>query len=574
MRQHIIVSGENALATIIVEQLQQAGASVARLKDPEHAGIRVEAELARAGVSKAAAVVCAGDDDAKNLKIALLSRKASPNIPVVARMANEVLREALAADDEPMSTFGVADLAAPAIVEACLETKTHPFEAAGIRFMVAATQAPYDATLRELYDSLAPLAVVRGDRTDIAGNAIFCPPRDAHVSNGDWLAMVGTTEELAIHGLVPPRQERQRVRRSPIVRSLSLARAMASDISPAFYPAIAALGMTIAISTTILHYSYGHPGMSWVDAFYFTIETVTTTGYGDFSFAQQDTWLRIYAALLMFGGVTSIALLVSFISDVLLSRRFAWASGRSQAQHLRNHVVVIGLSDLGVRVVTELTGMGHDVAVIERDPNNPFVHTMADLEVPVIFGDATLRQTLLAARIDRARGVAVVTRDDMINIETGVVLQEMLAAAESADEFEARSNVPLVLRVYDPALGSEVAHRFGFENVRSSVELAAPWFIGAALGLNVLGTFWIGNRAVLIGKMDVQAGSELDGLKMFEMSTHSRVIAITRDDAPVQINPRRDARLRGGDTVFLIGPYRELLATLRKGQGKSGSRST
>jgi NhaP-type Na+/H+ and K+/H+ antiporter len=98
------------------------------------------------------------------------------------------------------------------------------------------------------------------------------------------------------------------------------------------------------------------------------------------------------------------------------------------------------------------------------------------------------------------------------------------------------------------------------------VELAAPWFIGAAMGLQVLGTFSVGNRSFLVGGMHVQAGSELDGLQMFEVSTQTRVIAITREDAPVDLHPRRDARLCAGDTVYLVGPYRELLATLRKGQ--------
>ena len=32
------------------------------------------------------------------------------------------------------------------------------------------------------------------------------------------------------------------------------------------------------------------------------------------------------------------------------------------------------------------------------------------------------------------------------------------------------------------------------------------------------------------------------------------------------LQPRRDARLRAGDTAYLVGPYRELLDTLRKGQ--------
>jgi hypothetical protein len=52
---------------------------------------------------------------------------------------------------------------------------------------------------------------------------------------------------------------------------------------------------------------------------------------------------------------------------------------------------------------------------------------------------------------------------------------------------------------------------------------------------------------------------------MFDMSTQVRVIAFNRQDAPLQLRPRRDDRLRGGDTVYLVGPYRELLATLRRG---------
>jgi K+/H+ antiporter YhaU regulatory subunit KhtT len=69
----------------------------------------------------------------------------------------------------------------------------------------------------------------------------------------------------------------------------------------------------------------------------------------------------------------------------------------------------------------------------------------------------------------------------------------------------------------------------------------------------------------MIGAMHVAEGSELDGLQMPEISTKTRVIAVTREDAPVQLHPGREARLRAGDTVYLVGPYRELLATLRKG---------
>jgi hypothetical protein len=152
----------------------------------------------------------------------------------------------------------------------------------------------------------------------------------------------------------------------------------------------------------------------------------------------------------------------------------------------------------------------------------------------------------------------------MINIETGIVLAELLGP-RVIPEINRRADVSVVLRVYDRALGLAVAQRFGFENVRSSVALAAPWFIGAAMGVEVLGTFSIGQSSFMVGAMLVAEGSELDGLQMGSLSSKTRVIAICREDAPIDLRPHHEGRLRGGDTVYLVGPYRELVATLRKG---------
>ena len=159
----------------------------------------------------------------------------------------------------------------------------------------------------------------------------------------------------------------------------------------------------------------------------------------------------------------------------------------------------------------------------------------------------------------------MLTKDDMVNIETGIVLREMLSPRVLPDLI--RPDVPIVMRVYDRALGAAVGHRFGFEYVRSTVDLATPWFIGAAMGLQVLSTFSVGQRTFMVGGVHVEPESELDGLRMGELSTQTRVIAIARVDATVQLHPRRDARLTAGDTAYIIGPYRELLDTLRKGQG-------
>lgn len=545
----IIVSGDDPLSRTIAEELRGAGARIIK--------INTAADLLGAGVHRARAVVCAGPDDAINLEIALLARQYSPNVRVVARLADNVLRAKVSVVNGPGAILDVAELAAPSVVEAVLSRNTHEFDTDGIDFVVWGSEARQQGTLREIYGDLAPVAVVHGKNSPVPGEVVPCPGRDLAVYAGDWTSMIGVRDEMAARGIrvAPPTASRSS--NSRVRRAVDAARAIRDDVSPMLLPSLVLTLLLMMGSAAVVRYTYQHPRMSWLDAVYFTSETITSVGFGDFSFAQQSTFLRLFAIALMFGGVIVTAVVVASLADVLLSRRLGQNAGVRRARHMRGHIVVVGLGSIGIRVVTDLHTAGYDVVVIEQDETNRFLKIAADLDVPVIFGDSTMHQTLESARVDRARGVAVVTQDDMANIRTGIVLLEILGSD---------TQVPIVMRVQGRALGTAVNRQFGFENVRSLVDLAAPWFIGAAMGLQVLGTFWVGQRSFMVGGMLVAAGSELDGLRMVDLSTQTRVIAITRPDGPVSLRPRRNARLQAGDTVYLIGPYRELIATLRKGQ--------
>jgi Trk K+ transport system NAD-binding subunit len=545
----IIVCGEDALANTIIDELRGAGARIIRITSA--------ADLLGAGVHRARAVVCAGPNDTVNLEIALLARRFSPNVRVVARLADNVLRDAVANVSGPGAILNVADLAAPSVVEAVLSRNAHQFRTADIEFVVWGSEARKDGTLREIYGDLAPVAVVHGKNAPVPGDTVPCPGRDQQVYAGDWTSMIGVKDELEARGITVPPSTATRSRHSKLRRAIDAVRAMRADANPVLLPSLLFTLVLMFAATAMVRFTYLHPRMSWLDALYFTSETITSVGFGDFSFAAQSSTLRLFAIGLMFGGVMVTAILVAIIADLLLSRRFAHTAGLRRARHMRDHVVVVGLGSIGIRVVSDLAAAGYDVVVVEKDENNRFLAAAAELDVPVIFGDATMRQTLESARIHQARGVAVVTQDDMENIRTGIVLLEILGS---------HTTTPLVMRVHGRALGAAVNQQFGFENVRSIVDLAAPWFIGAAMGLKVLGTFWVGQRSFMVGAMLVAEGSELDGLRMVEMSTQTRVIAITRPEGTVSLRPRRNSQLRSGDTVYLIGPYRELIATLRKGQ--------
>jgi Trk K+ transport system NAD-binding subunit len=101
--------------------------------------------------------------------------------------------------------------------------------------------------------------------------------------------------------------------------------------------------------------------------------------------------------------------------------------------------------------------------------------------------------------------------------------------------------------------------------VRSTDELAAPWFVGAALGLEVLGTFYAGDVPLLYARVQATPGGGLDGVRVDVRTGGSRVLSVRRrGEQEVRRVVRRWTTLEAGDEAFVVGPHDELLALLRK----------
>lgn len=593
-RGHVIVCGLGGLGRRIVEQLHRRGEPVV-VVDDSPAAARSAAALAAwgvplvtadallpgtleaVGVAGARAVVCVEGGDAgelRNLHLALQVRDRRPDVRVVTALGNAAIGRAVAADRGPGAVLDVADLVTPALVEACLQSPVHALDVAGHRFVAVATVARAAATLRALYGDLAPLAVTGG----APAVTRICPSRDDAVAAGDLVTVLGSDEEIAAAGVEGPPVRRRtpttrrggghdpdaaRGRAGLPARAVAAVLAVARESDRGLRWAVAALVGLLVLSTAVIALGYRYPDgrpMAVVDALYFTVESVATVGFGDFSFADQAVWLRLWAVFLMLAGIVTTAIPIAFFTDMLISRRLSATAGRRAASASVGHVVIVGLGAVGVSVMEALTERGRDVVVVEADPGNRHLPRARALRVPVVFGDATTPTTLRDARVPRAAAVAVLTSDDMANIETGLAVRDLLGTGHTA---------PVVLRLFDRDLARTVATRFGFDTVRSIAELAAPWFVGAALGLDVLGTFPVHGQAFLLGRLRVEAGSELDGLAMRDLSARTRVVALRRATdaagrAPLQHPPRRDTRFRAGDEAFLVGPDSELLAVLAR----------
>ena len=227
-----------------------------------------------------------------------MARQLSPTVRVVARLANGVLREAMAVGNGPGAILDVADLAAPSVVEACLATTTHTITAGGVQFVVSGADAPRSGSLRESMATWHRWLSYLGNVRNCRAPSVACPGRDLTVDEGDWVAMIGTAEELATQGIAVEATATATVgaHRSPLSRLANAVRAFRHDVNPNFYRALGVSLSLMACSTFLLWFTYNRPGMSFVDALYFSAETIATVGYGDFSFIDQPTWLRLSAS--------------------------------------------------------------------------------------------------------------------------------------------------------------------------------------------------------------------------------------------------------------------------------------
>ena len=578
---HVIVCGLHGVGFRTVEQLHQSRVPVVVVDDapdPRLAQIveawgvtlirrsaRIGDGLVEAGLDRAQAVICVESDELATLEIAMRVREARPDVRLVVLLANPSVGRAL---ERVLGTGVILDpaaLAAPSFVEVCLRRPSHQIELGGEQFAVAELAVDEDEeagrSFRSRFGHLAPVAVVPADGSGI----VCCPGRDHPVAVGDRVAVLATLDEFERVGID---LEESSAPTGPTVPISVRARRRMSDLRQSqawgLTVVVSAVLVLLMVSTAVIRMGYVVPGsrghLSLLESVYFTVETVATVGYGDLNFSGQPTWFVVFGIVLILLGITLVSTAFALFTNFLVSRRIDQSLGRGKVPGMAGHVVVVGLGSVGIRVVEGLVAEGRKVVVVESDIGNRYLDRARALDVPVVIADATQRQTHASVNLGEAAAVAILTSADLTNIETGLAVRESLG--------ERWDVVPVVLRVFDRDLARTMERNFGFRYVRSTSALAAPWFVGAALGLDLLETFFVDQQPFLVGRLTIASGGGLQGLAMQDLSARTRVVALRRASAAgvLEHPPRRGTRFQGGDQAYLLGPYDELLDVLRRDQ--------
>ncbi len=485
MRGHYIVCGLGSVGYRVVELLHRLGEKVTvvtlsghddRIQATRAAGVEVEIAdardpnvLRRLGILEAGALVVTTSKDVVNVEIALDAQRLRQDLPIVLRLFDQNLARQLEGAFQIRRALGMATVAAPRIAAAATGSEVvGRFSFEGEDLVVAlllaarhpelAGKSPQQlaAAHLRLLTRGTPLHRRRDDGGPVAPDEALL----VLTTQAAWDALPGNS----LQGAQGSNGGRSRLRLG-LARIWSAWTATSSGLKAVF-------GVLVALMfVSVLVFRYGM-GLSLVDAVYFMVTTLTTTGYGDISVRDQAVWLKVYCSVMMLLGSATIATVYSLITDWIVTARVRELLGRMPVPD-SGHVVVAGLGNVGFRVVEELRAAGVPLVVVESHRESPFVGGM-ERGVPLLVGDARLYSVLEQANIRGARSILAVTGDDAVNLSICLTAKEMSPKTRS------------VVRLFDAEFARKVEQSPLIDAALGASRIAAPKFVALALFRGVL----------------------------------------------------------------------------------------
>jgi voltage-gated potassium channel len=294
-------------------------------------------------------------------------------------------------------------------------------------------------------------------------------------------------------------------------------------------------------------------GWNWFDAFYMTLTTMTTIGYGEIRPLSHEA--RVFNSFLIVAAVGAVALSIATFSQALLEFEFGKVFGRRRMERelakLSNHFIICGAGRVGRTVARELRACGQSCVFIEKEPGR--AQWALNEKIPVIVGNAFMEENLRKARIEHAQGLVAAVSTDADNLYIVLTVRGLrsdLKIIARASEEEATSKL---LR----AGASEVLSPYYFVGNRIAQLLLRPNvldFIDAAFGNERLD--------VQIGEVRVKLPSPLIGKTLGDSAIRREagviVLAVKPAEGSMIFNPAPETLIRANDYLIVIGADAQL----------------
>jgi voltage-gated potassium channel Kch len=225
-------------------------------------------------------------------------------------------------------------------------------------------------------------------------------------------------------------------------------------------------------------------GQNVIDASYGAAKTLVTVDPND-EVADGPKGLKLFLTVSMLAALVFEASFTAGLVNRLISRRLTGLFGR-RAVPRRDHVVVIGLGQVGLRLCLLLRRCGIGIVAVDDREEGENVGLARELAFPVVIGRGADPSLLRRLSLHRASALAAVTDDDLENISIA-----MAARSVNAD-------LRIVLRAGDGRVANETRSLFRIGLVRDVHRIAAALIAARSTGSTAVRVVCVGDDAHLL----------------------------------------------------------------------------
>lgn len=289
-------------------------------------------------------------------------------------------------------------------------------------------------------------------------------------------------------------------------------------------------------------------GWSVWDAFYMTVITVTTVGYGEVHPLTQAG--RVFTVVILLSGVGAFFYAFTLLMALLSSGGFLERRERRRnarmLETLEEHFIVCGFGRMGEIIAREFARQQVPFVLVERNPDR--VHLAMEQGFVAVEADASNEDVLKRLRIDRARGFVAAVGTDAENVYAVLsarLLKPDLFIVGRAESDDARTKLRRAGadRVISPY------HLGGLQIAQTAMRPAVVDFLQLATSSD--------NMELNLEQVHITEGSPLAGRSLIDAGLRQRfgvvVVGIRRADGKMDFNPAPETAMRPGDDLVVLG---------------------
>ncbi len=287
----------------------------------------------------------------------------------------------------------------------------------------------------------------------------------------------------------------------------------------------------------------------WIDAFYMTVITITTVGFGEV--IPLDENAKIFTIFLIFISLIVVGYALSTITEYILSKNNFEELKQKKMQKLidnfKNHVIICGYGRNGKQAARKLAAHNRSFVIIEK--NRDVIERLEMDQVPYVIGNANEDEILLEAGVDRASCFISALPSDADNLFVVLSARQMnkniniisRASQESSYEklkFAGANNVIL-------------PDKIGGDHMASLV--VVPGLMEFLDNLSIVGKSNINIEEVAVEKLyntkEIRTIKDLD----LRRKTGCTVIGYKDENGEYIVNPEAELRLVPKSKIIVLG---------------------